>query len=71
MANPLYEELNQAQPTGNMSNLIQEFQKFKHGFNGDPKTIVQNLLNTGKMSQAQFNQLSQMANQLAPLIPNL
>lgn len=31
----------------------------------DPKAAVQHLMNSGQMSQQQFNQLSNMANQLA------
>lgn len=50
------------------------FQQFQQNFNAfaqsmsqqgmTPQQMVQNLLNNGKMSQEQFNQLSQMANMI-------
>lgn len=44
--------------------IMQEFNRFQQSFRGDPKQTVQQLLNSGRMTQAQFNQLSQQANQL-------
>lgn len=46
------------------SNLIGQFQQFKQTFSGDPKQQVQQLLDSGQMSQDQFNKLSQMATQM-------
>ena len=54
------------QPNMNMNNpmnMMQKFIEFKNNFQGDPKTAVMNLLNNGQMSQEQFNQLQNMANQ--------
>ena len=45
-------------------NIIQRFQEFKRMFTGDPKQQVQQLLNSGRMSNEQFQQLSQMATEL-------
>lgn len=63
MPNNLYNQLNNNQSPnfGNFQNLINEFNKFKNSFQGDPQQVVQQLLQSGKMSQAQYNQLSQMA----------
>lgn len=61
MANPLYNDLGNNMPGGINQ---QAFDAFKATVTGDPKAIVQNLLNTGQMSQQQFNQLSMMANVL-------
>lgn len=63
MPNNLYNQLNNNQlPNfGNFQNIINEFNKFKNSFQGDPQQVVQQLLQSGKMSQAQYNQLSQMA----------
>lgn len=36
----------------------------------DPKQIVQHLMNNGQMTQQQFNQLSAMAKQIAPMLGN-
>jgi len=61
MGNPFF---NQNQPTNNpMMNMIQQFQQFKANFQGDPRQRVQELLNSGQMSQQQFNYLSNLAQQ--------
>lgn len=63
MGNPFF---NQNQPMGSpnpMMNMIQQFQQFKANFRGDPRRRVQELLNSGQMSQQQFNYLSNLANQ--------
>ena len=40
-------------------------QNFQRNFgNADPKQIVQNLLNSGQMTQSQFNHFSNIANSL-------
>ena len=41
--------------------MMQRFQQFKQTFQGDPKAEVEKLLQSGKMSQQQLNQLQQMA----------
>lgn len=65
MSNPLYQQQINQQP---MNNLIQRFQQFKQTFSGDPRQQVQQLLNSGKVSQSQYNQAVQMANQLQRLM---
>jgi len=50
-------------------NMINQFNQFKSSFTGDPRQQVQQLLNNGKMSQNQLNQLMQMANQFQNLLP--
>lgn len=58
----------QNNPFGNMFNMMQQFQQFKSSFNGDPKQQVMQLLNSGKMSQEQFNQLQVMAKQFQGML---
>lgn len=62
MANPLFGQFggNQNNP---MSQFINEFKKLQQTVR-NPQQEVENLLKSGKMTQQQFNQLSQMANQL-------
>lgn len=48
--------------------LIQQFNQFRQNFQGDPRQQVQNLLDSGQMSQEQFNQLSSMAQMFQQLI---
>lgn len=66
MSNPLYQMLGGAMPNnlGNMGNIIQQFMQFKNNFRGDPRQQVQQLLNSGRVSQEQYNQAVQMANML-------
>ena len=66
MSNPLFGMMGGNQPQ--MSGLMQRFQQFKQAFTGDPKQRVQDLLNSGKISQQQYNQAVQMAQQLQKMI---
>lgn len=59
--NPLYQQTINNGGIGNMQNIIKQFQQFKQNFNGDPQQQIQQLLNSGKVSQAQYNQAVQMA----------
>lgn len=70
MASPLFNMLggnNSALPA-NMQNIISQLNQFRQSFSGDPKQQVQQLLNSGKMSQSQYNQLSQMATQIQNML---
>lgn len=48
--------------------LIQQFQNFKQNFRGDPRQQVQDLLNSGKMTQAQLDQCTSMAQSLQNIL---
>lgn len=61
MANSLYQSLNS---NNNMVGMIRQFRQFSNAFRGDPKSQVQALLNSGRMTQEQFNQYQNMANQM-------
>lgn len=77
MANPLFNVLGGGVPSapgpiGNftqMMQLMQQFNHFRSNFQGDPKAEVQKLLQSGKMSQEQLNQLQGAAQQFMKLIP--
>lgn len=52
---------------GNMpqNDIVSQARAFKQQIgNANPQAIVQQLLNSGQMSQAQFNQLAQQAQQI-------
>lgn len=72
--NPLYQSLNQ-----NNNGMLQQFQMFQQNpmqflmqrniqipqqYMSNPRDAIQYLLNSGRMSQANFNQLSQMASHM-------
>ena len=60
MANSLYNSMNH----NPFEQIIAEARNFKRTFNGNPRQVVENLLNSGQMSQAEFNRLSQIAQQV-------
>lgn len=71
MANPLYNALGGGKmpgPMGQFGQMMQQFQQFRQSFQGDPKAEVQKLLQSGKMSQQQLNQLQAMAQQFQQFI---
>ena len=65
MSNPLYQMMGQQIP---QNGLLQRFQQFQQMFRGDPRQQVQQLLNSGKVTQSQYNQAVQMAQQLRGLL---
>jgi hypothetical protein len=52
----------------NAFQLIQQFQQFRRNFKGDPRQQVQDLLNSGKMTQEQLDQCTSMAQQLQNIL---
>ena len=48
-------------PLGQTQSLKQQFEQFLSTFQGDPREQVQRLLDSGQMTQEQFNYLSNMA----------
>ena len=48
----------------NLQAMLSQFQQFQQGFRGDAREQIQQMLNSGKISQTQYNQAVQMANEL-------
>lgn len=72
MSNPLFNMLGGGMPQGNGSmQMIQQFMQFKQNFKGDPKEEIQKMLQSGKISQQQLNQVQQMAGQFQSLLKNM
>ena len=66
MANPLFNTFGNNNQFGD---LIKQAQAFKRQFaNINPRAEVERLLNSGKMSQQQFNEYSQIAQQVAQMM---
>lgn len=66
MSNPLFNALGGGKMPGAMGQfqqMMQQFQQFRANFQGNPKQEVEKLLQSGKMSQQQLNQLQAMAQQ--------
>lgn len=60
--NDLYQQNPQTQ------NLIGQFQRFRQSFSGDPKEQIQQLLNSGRITQDQYNRAVSIANQLRQIM---
>ena len=68
MSNALYNQFGrQSNP---MEQLAQQARDFRKQFTGNPRQEVERLLQTGRMSQQQFNQYSQIAQQVAQFMGN-
>ena len=71
MANPLFNALGGGRMPGMMGqfqSMVQQFQKFRQSFQGDPKAEVEKLVQSGRISQQQLNQLQQAATQFQQLL---
>lgn len=72
MSNPLFNVLGGGMPQGNgPMQMIQQFIQFKQNFKGDPKAEVQKMLQSGRISQQQLNQVQQMAGQFQNLLKGM
>ena len=71
MSNPIFQAMG-----GNMGGMagggpfamIQQFIQFANGFKGNPQEEVQRLLNSGQMTQEQYNALQGQATQFQQLL---
>lgn len=53
---------------GSFQQMVQQFNQFKATFHGDPKAEVEKLVQSGRLSQEQLNQLQAMAQQFQALL---
>ena len=65
MSNPLFGMMQNQTP---VNGIMQRFQQFQRMFKGDPRQQVQQMLNSGKVSQTQYNQAVQMAQQISRML---
>lgn len=63
MANPLFSALG-GQQINPMAQLVADAKRLQQTMTGNPKQMVEELVKSGRMSQDQFNQYAQIANQL-------
>jgi hypothetical protein len=63
MANPLFNALG-GQHMNQMAQLVADAKRLQQTMTGNPKQMVEELVKSGRMSQDQFNQYAQIANQL-------
>jgi len=48
--------------------VLQRFNQFRNQFKGDPRQQIQQMLNSGQISQAQYNQAVQQAQMLQKML---
>lgn len=66
MANNLYNSI--GRHNNPLEQLARQARDFRKQFTGNPRQEVERLLASGQMSQAQFNQFSQIAQQVAQIM---
>lgn len=65
MSNPIFQQMN---PMNNIQQVLQRFKQFQQSFHGDARQQVQQLLNSGKVTQVQYDNAVKLAQQLQQLI---
>lgn len=63
MSNPLFSALG-GQQMNPMAQLVADAKRLQKTMTGNPKQMVEELVKSGRMSQDQFNQYAQIANQI-------
>ena len=66
--NPLYSLLQGNVAQTPLNGLLGRLEAFKRNFHGDPRQQIQQMLNSGQITQAQYNQAVQTANSLFKII---
>lgn len=64
MSNPLFDILGGSA----LPPIVQQFMQFKQSFKGDPKQQVQQMLNSGKITQDQYNAAVKKAQDLQKIL---
>ena len=68
MSNSLFNQF--GRQNNPLEQLAQQAREFQKQFKGSPRQEVERLLQTGAMTQNQFNQYSQIVQQVAPFMRN-
>lgn len=64
--NPIYQQI-KSQPNG-QDGFMARFRSFKNEFTGDPRQKIQQMLNSGQITQAQYNEAVNKANQIIQML---
>lgn len=57
------QQMGNGMPNNNIAQMMQRFQQFRQTFSGDPRQQIQQLMNSGKISQSDYDKAVQMAQQ--------
>ena len=69
MPNALFNQMNKPSD-GGFGNMLSQFQQFRAQFQGNPRAEINKLLQSGRSTQAQLDQVQQMAQQMMQLMPH-
>lgn len=59
--NKLYDQIG---PQNTYKNMMQQFEQFRKNFTGNPQEKIQQMLNSGQITQQQYNAAVQKANMI-------
>ena len=65
MANQLYNEMGGGNP---QNNFLQRFNQFRQNFSGNPQQQIQRMLNSGQITQEQYNRAVQQAQNIMRML---
>ena len=68
MSNSLFDQF--GRQNNPLEQLAQQAREFRRHFSGNPRQEVERLLQTGAMSQSDFNRYSQIAQQVVQMMGN-
>ena len=66
--NSLYNDFKPMGQSNQLGELVGRFNQFRSMFTGNPEQQVKQLMQSGRMSQQQFDYYAQMANQLQSIL---
>lgn len=70
MNSPLYSALGGGNGGAGFARMMQDFNRFRRQITGDPKQIVMQMVQSGKISQEQLNVLQNTARQFVSQMQN-
>lgn len=68
--NPLYQMLNRPSMNPQTQNMMRQFNAFRQSFHGNAQQQIQQMLNSGRITQEQYNQAVQQAQQFMNMMNN-
>lgn len=68
MNNQIFNAMMQSTPMGNVQNLLNQYRQFRNSFQGDPQQMIQKMLNSGQITQAQVDHARNMATQFKGIL---
>ncbi len=68
MNNQIFNAMMQSTPIGNVKNLLSQYRQFRKTLQGDPQQKIQEMLNSGQITQEQVNRARNMATQFKGIL---